>query len=337
MTPGCGKPTWNGKPNEYCSKLCKDTGPAAAAPALSCARPGCGKPTFNGQPNEFCSRGCSRGAPPATPTLPADANFEEVKDKGVFGDMQRLLESTHKTTNNWTRDRGCRKHGHPGHPRCSDDCRNANQAPVPRRYKLEKVFRNINDALWTNYSQERDSIVSSKIKEYPVCTSQWEKKAGGIEWYVQNKGFPKLAGCNEWYLFHGASEQACRGICASNFLISKSGTGATYKKRPLYGWGLYFAERSTKADEYVHEDTNGVCTMLVCRVVGGNALQWTGGQTDGITEGELRKLVFTTDEKSKHHSVVGDRESAGKPYNEIIVYTPDQVFPEFMLQYRREV
>jgi len=80
---GCGKATWNGQPNEYCSKVCKTSrfvgtwGPASwagsssapigvgggvggfsAAGTYTCRKPGCNKPTWNGQPGEYCSKGC---------------------------------------------------------------------------------------------------------------------------------------------------------------------------------------------------------------------------------------------------------------------------------------
>lgn len=51
MKKSCGKPTWNGQPNEFCSKQCKSTTPL-------CSRSGCGKPTFNGLPGEYCSKLC---------------------------------------------------------------------------------------------------------------------------------------------------------------------------------------------------------------------------------------------------------------------------------------
>jgi len=46
---GCNKPTWNGQPNEYCSKACRPP---------QCSKAGCEKPTWNGRPNEYCSHAC---------------------------------------------------------------------------------------------------------------------------------------------------------------------------------------------------------------------------------------------------------------------------------------
>mmetsp|Transcript_18393 Transcript_18393/g.42951 ORF Transcript_18393/g.42951 Transcript_18393/m.42951 type:complete len:2482 (+) Transcript_18393:55-7500(+) len=57
--PGCGKPAFQGREGEYCSKACRDL--AASLNALGepvCLRPGCGRPTYNGEPNQYCSRAC---------------------------------------------------------------------------------------------------------------------------------------------------------------------------------------------------------------------------------------------------------------------------------------
>ena len=37
----------------------------------------------------------------------------------------------------------------------------------------------------------------------------------------------------------------------------------------MYGNGVYFAESITKADEYARPDDKGVCTVLLCRIIGG--------------------------------------------------------------------
>jgi len=62
-SPGCVNPTWNGQPNEYCSRCAASrSGPTAQARkalVCTCARPGCNKPSWNGQANEYCSRECA--------------------------------------------------------------------------------------------------------------------------------------------------------------------------------------------------------------------------------------------------------------------------------------
>jgi len=70
LKPGCGKPTWNGASNEYCSRKCRGEDQASILAAAGggaatgyvqqylCLKPGCGKPTWNGAPNEYCSKAC---------------------------------------------------------------------------------------------------------------------------------------------------------------------------------------------------------------------------------------------------------------------------------------
>eukprot|EP00930_Biecheleria_cincta_P049287 TRINITY_DN34511_c0_g1_i1.p1 TRINITY_DN34511_c0_g1~~TRINITY_DN34511_c0_g1_i1.p1 ORF type:complete len:365 (-),score=34.58 TRINITY_DN34511_c0_g1_i1:84-1178(-) len=74
VRPGCGKPSWNGDPGQYCSKTCRDQ------VASLCARPGCGKPSWNGQPNEYCGTICRDSGPrvPLEQIHESDGRFQNV-------------------------------------------------------------------------------------------------------------------------------------------------------------------------------------------------------------------------------------------------------------------
>merc|ERR1712232_1400748 len=102
-----------------CSKTCKTEHTPDA-----CARPGCGKPTFNGQPGEYCSRRCKRAEPAAEPAAEPGAEpaadpdaapvheewkLVEITDTDTFNVFQRMLDSSH--TKRYTTDRGCLLHG----------------------------------------------------------------------------------------------------------------------------------------------------------------------------------------------------------------------------------
>merc|ERR1712217_626573 len=142
--------------------------------------------------------------------------------------------------------------------------------------------------------------------------------------------------------FHGTSEANARRICATNFKQSLAGTGAVWtggkeqKCTPLYGFGIYFAENVTKADEYCQpesSDSSGedddICAMLVCRVLAGRVNVVT---TNAIDIDKLRAENF----QGPFDSILGDRVSVlKKPFREIVVYDSDQIFPEFLLLYRR--
>jgi hypothetical protein len=72
---------------------------------------------------------------------------------------------------------------------------------------------------------------------------------------------------NEHWLFHGSSQAGVEGIAQGDFRLELAGT----HRGTMYGNGVYFAECSSKADEYAYEE-EGLCRMLLCRVVLGRML-----------------------------------------------------------------
>jgi len=256
----------------------------------------------------------------------------EVTDSVLKAKFQALLVHAHQQTNNWTRDRGCSMHGVNG---CNLKCAHAHQVRVPCGFELLHVWRNQNIDLWTKYRATRAAIG----EECDNGGSPTERMP------VQSSGpvFDGLAGPelqvkhNEWQLFHGGPKDALKQICHDNFNHGLAGTGGTWKEEgdtwgvPLYGFGVYFAEYITKADEYALADPEdpGVYSVLQCRVLGGR----TKVETDlEIDRNSLESQVLD----GPFHSVFGDRVSLhNKPYREIMVYDKNQIFPEFLLTYRR--
>mmetsp|Transcript_48827 Transcript_48827/g.156978 ORF Transcript_48827/g.156978 Transcript_48827/m.156978 type:complete len:205 (-) Transcript_48827:138-752(-) len=200
---------------------------------------------------------------------------------------------------------------------------------------LVAAYRNQNAELWNRYCIFKQTVLEryagqpeQEFKHVPVASSH----------DLQDPVDPR---CNEWRVFHGSSMQACRQICESNFELSLSGAGATWKKPgdergvPLYGHGIYFGERITKADEYAAvvppgSPEEGLHCALVSRVVGGRCLTVI---ESGLEVDELRREVF----QGPHDAILGDRATAlGKPYREVVVYEQDQCYPEYMLVYARQ-
>lgn len=258
-----------------------------------------------------------------------------VTDKDALADLQKLLSVTLKTEDNWTRDRGCSIHGRNA---CEASCVYRNRAPVPMGYELVRAEKNRNDTLWQSYSTAR-----SGIREEVASTTKLQHRVFHPLSAIDIAGEEPLdPSINEWRLFHGTGMAGCKGICGSNFKLKMAGTGATWKSAgekagtPLYGWGVYLAERSTKADEYAEEITSGLpidigChALLVCRAVGGLTRLV---DTNEFDPDDLRTDVFD----GPYHSVFGDREvKLGKPFKEIVVYDSNQIFPEFILYYKRK-
>ena len=130
---------------------------------------------------------------------------------------------------------------------------------------------------------------------------------------------------NEFLLFHGTSPNDAECIFERGFRIDLAGSAAG----AAFGKGSYFAECSSKADEYAKEGTGiigrGKFALLLCRVVCGNMRYATEKDT----------LAHTKTTAPKHHSLLGDREAVVNTYREFIVYDGAQVYPEFAIIYER--
>lgn len=192
----------------------------------------------------------------------------------------------------------------------------------------------MNAELMRRYIYIRDHILQSGFQpEHRLETSRHVENLQAAD-----PSWARRSGCNEWLLFHGTSRRNAEAICRENFSLDKVGCGAAggvmgnSSKRALYGHGYYFAERITKGDEYSSaEHGSNHFTMLVCRVAGGKAFVC---QEDDMKDPEVDKEVTL----GPHHSIIGDRETRlGKPYKEVVVYSMNQVYPEYVLTYSRQM
>ncbi|CAD7936854.1 unnamed protein product [Amoebophrya sp. A120] len=129
---------------------------------------------------------------------------------------------------------------------------------------------------------------------------------------------------NEYYLFHGTRPEAALSITDTDFKVNLAGTNAG----SLYGRGVYFGESVMKADEYAQENDAGVNPILICRVVLGRILY-----EDSIYPNPDN--LVTSCVKGDFDSVLGDREKCRGTYREFITYDADNVYPEFLVWYRR--
>lgn len=260
--------------------------------------------------------------------------FSMVTNKEVLAVLQNLLTETHKATDNWTRDRGCALHGR---HKCDTACIFKHRASVPTGFQLVRAERNRNAPLWHVYATTRSAIK----QETQSGTGPSLQRFAPVSTFEVPLEEPLDPDVNEWRLLHGSGLEACKGICGSNFRLKLAGTGATWKTagmesgQPLYGYGVYLAERSTKADEYAEAihgglpSDEGCYAMLVCRVVGGLCRVV---DTNEFNADDLRKDILD----GPYHSVLGDRVvKLGKPYREVVVHDNNQVFPEFILYYKR--
>lgn len=282
----------------------------------------------------FQSRGSSGGVVrgDSNPSIPRFGSgfrqLVEIVAEDLLLTLRRYLKAMHKVANNWTRDRGCNLHGVNG---CQAKCSFANKAPVPTEYVLHKAYRNQNEDLWQQYCHTRDAIMQ---QHEGVILEGHRLHSSAPELGVD----PLVKEANEQRLFHGASWPVCVAICNQGFKLEQAGKGSTWKPEgdewasPLYGFGIYLAEYLTKADEYAKplSTEDAVFSVLVCRVVCG---MMRVIDTNDIRSDILAECVL---DNPSHNAVLGDRVTKlKKPYREVVVYETKQVYPEFVLQYKR--
>jgi len=224
LRPGCGKPTWNGKPGGFCGRTCRGLGAGAVnsgalpavqatgnpvAPSLAnvavvgaptCSREGCSKPTWNGLPNAYCSMSCRASGAPVVKLLQGTA-----VDSTKFADIQQQFSSKWKSSN-----------------------------PEP-----------VIASIWS----VEDSALVKKHTDY--CTSIGDvplKGAGRNPGNQQRRFHATKMTCRASYSGTTCSNRGCSAcnIIRSGFMVSKAGASAG----SLYGRGIYCSSTSSKAMAY---------------------------------------------------------------------------------------
>jgi len=190
-----------------------------------------------------------------------------------------------------------------------------------QNFNVVQVSRNENHRIWQQYSLKRQGI-ASVMKEDDYMEGVLTDGAEGLG--------DVEPGCNEFLFFHGSKPSAVNSICENDFFLDLAGS----RRGTLYGQGLYFAESSSKADEYATDDGGtykGLYAMLLCRVTLGKNYY-----TDEVNVDTKMLEDMCRGPKATHHSVLGDREKARGTYREFIVYDSAQAYPEYVIIYRRE-
>lgn len=124
----------------------------------------------------------------------------------------------------------------------------------------------------------------------------------------------------EHLLWHGTSKESAEAIVKADFRLP-----AEAKHGQRFGSGLYFAEDVGKSLSYAPTDGKTNCQyLLLCRVLCGQ-MRYTEEQSDGS--------ATLSASKSGKHSVLANPLSKGP--REFIVLTESQVYPEYLIQVRR--
>ena len=194
--------------------------------------------------------------------------------------------------------------------------------PAPGGFEIVAAQRIEDSALWERYAKKMREVYERQTVKN-LC------KVTTTELLTQKMQDSLNPAVNEVYLFHGTSIEGAKGISTTGFRVELAGSSTA----AMFGKGAYFAERSTKSDEYVKETRVDIglsqethFAMLLCRVCLGELYRIT----DFDKSAERHVLG-----SSRYDSLLGDREKVRGTYREFIVYDGAQVYPEYVIIYKR--
>jgi hypothetical protein len=193
---------------------------------------------------------------------------------------------------------------------------------VPDRLLITRGHRCQNVQNWIEYSRRRWQIKEelNAKKDLPIRIDNL-KTASVLP---EQDQYRLDSDAHEEFLFHGTNDTAAAGITNGDFLVNLAGSNAG----TLYGRGVYLAESVSKSDEYTQPNPYGERCILVCRATLGYV-----NYNDQIAP-NVDTLVKSCTE-GPYHCVLGDREKCRGTYREIMVYDGHQVYPEYVIWYKR--
>ena len=205
--------------------------------------------------------------------------------------------------------------------------------------KVTRVVRIQNPTLWLLYNTRKKAMIE-----------QYNKKPSNQVTKVLT-GLTTDAVAQEYFLFHGLNENGVPGITRFGFdprFCSLKG---------MFGAGIYFADNSSKANQYCH---GGSCTasgfltgraqcrckkteeacMMLCRVALGDPwmeIKYRGNKNPGDFWFEKRCEVSKPG-GGVYNSVIGESQVNGGSIlllREYVVYEASQTYPEYIIYYKR--
>jgi len=193
-------------------------------------------------------------------------------------------------------------------------------------YKVERVYRIENKEHWCAYALNRRSTgfwgASQQGNRHPTTiVSTWR------DWMKHRLHQDK--GSNEVFLFHGTRPDLVNVIAESGLDERVCSLGG------LFGAGIYLAENSSKSDEYCTPDVQGLCSMFLVRAVLGTPYEALEPRNNS-----RRPPCMPRADQRLYDSVIGVMKQTHpraflEKYREFIVYDRNQVYPEFLIHFRR--
>lgn len=256
-------------------------------------------------------------------TPPSDWDLGGMKlEHGNTVGTVSVKSSEHKALQELLQSTCCRKSG-----------RSPERSMVPSHLELVHGVRIQNWQTWAEFQAQQEAIADD-LKSMKSDGKKVNTEVTGLKTvkFLEELRTPLQEDANTVWLFHGLSDEAIDLIGESGFDIDRAGVQAG----TMYGRGVYLSECCSRADEVLSTlGQDGLHAMLVCRVTLGNVL------VDTSTLPDMAQIVRSCME-GKYHSVLADscastpRGKIDPPASrEFIVYNKDQVYPEFMLVYRR--
>jgi hypothetical protein len=200
--------------------------------------------------------------------------------------------------------------------------RDRRDGSVPDRLLITRGHRCQNVQNWLEYSRRRWQIREELKADKGLMRSIDNLKTPGI--FPNEEQYQLDSAAHEEFLFHGTNDAAAEGITKGDFLVNLAGINAG----TLYGRGVYLAESVSKSDEYTQENRQSERCILVCRATLGYV-----NYTDQVSPNVDALVNSCVD--GPYHCVLGDREKCRGTYREIMVYDGAQVYPEYVIWYKR--
>jgi hypothetical protein len=122
-------------------------------------------------------------------------------------------------------------------------------------------------------------------------------------------------------------------------VITKQGLDERLASNGLFGHGIYFAENSSKSDEYIVPDRNGHCYIFLARVCLGephSTLRSTSGMKRPPPRSDKPNLLYdSVRAECQQHHTSGKPNASLQRYREFIVFDRKQTYPELLITFRR--
>ena len=197
--------------------------------------------------------------------------------------------------------------------------------PLPSKLVVTSAKRSEHPALWHRYGKVRQRA-TARLSRKPL-TAPVLPATASMAPLISSRICRGVNFANAHVLFHGSNRASAESILSLGLKIDLSGSNQPGHRGPMYGHGIYLAERASKSDEYSNDgpELNGEYVMLLCRAVLGDVLACT-------TPRDCAEDVWP---KGTYDAVLGDREQVSSTYKEFVFFNEDQIYPEYEIRYRR--